>query len=129
MSSHSANANQPAAQPKIGSVLIKTSDMSRSVAWYHNLLGLSVPEAPFSPIVSIPLENTILLLDSIGDDPVSPSPHALFAFDSDNIDRSLKQLERLGVRIVGEGIERFPDVAFITVQDPDGHRLMIVQSF
>ncbi|TYP74669.1 VOC family protein [Paenibacillus methanolicus] len=129
MSSHSANVNALAVRPKIGSVLVKTSDMARSVAWYCSLLGRPFPKSPYPPIVSIPLENTVLLLDSIGDEPVSPSQHALFAFDSDDIDRSLEQLGRLGVRIVGEGIERFPDVAFITVQDPDGHRLMIVQSF
>ncbi|MFB9329472.1 VOC family protein [Paenibacillus aurantiacus] len=129
MSIPSARDNSLAVQPVVGSVLVKTSDMARSVAWYCTLLGRSVPEAPYPPIVSIPLENTILLLDSIGDGPAEPSPHALFAFDSVDIDRSLEHLRQLGVRIVGEDIERFPDVAFITVQDPDGHLLMVVQSF
>lgn len=128
MPSPYARDNSLAVRPKVGSVFIKTSDMARSIAWYCSLLGRPVPEAPYPPIVSIPLENTVLLLDSIGDGPVSPSPHALFAFDSADIDRSLERMRQLGVRIVGEGVERFPDVAFITVQDPDGHLLMIVES-
>lgn len=113
-------------QKKVASVFIHVNDMEKAVAWYSRLLDIPFGSGPYNKIYSIQLENLLILLDSHRSGQFTPAGQALFSIPTDDIDQTYEYLKSMNVKIIGE-LERFPDISFVTIQDPDGNMLMIVE--
>lgn len=113
-------------QKRIASVFIHVNDMEKAVEWYARLLGVPFRSGPYEEMYSIQLDNLLILLDSHRSGRFTPAEQAIFALPTDDIDQTYEYLKSIDVTIIGE-IERFPDISFVTIQDPDGNLMMIVQ--
>jgi len=111
---------------RIGSVFVPVSDMSRAVEWYSTVFGLPTDEASH--------EGTIYDVEMTGDvqltldanRPVENSSQPLCYFWTDDIDETETFLQSLEIPIV-MGPEDVGSVTFLTIEDPDGNRLMVCQ--
>ncbi|WP_040979456.1 VOC family protein [Oceanobacillus jeddahense] len=110
-------------------IFIHVSDLERSVIWYSNLLNQQADLSKVSrPVYNLEMnQHTGITLDAGPPGTtkeISPQPHPLFNFHTDDIHQAYKYIEKLGYTIAAE-ITEFDDFAFFNVNDPDGNVIMI----
>ncbi|XEC92955.1 VOC family protein [Paenibacillus tarimensis] len=110
---------------KISSVFINVTDTKRAAHFHSKVLGLPYEEAGADQSIYGLVTNggSGILLDNHrhlhGD-----NYHTLFMFATNDVDASKAYLEANGVPVFTD-IERYGDIQFFTVQDPDGNVIMI----
>jgi catechol 2,3-dioxygenase-like lactoylglutathione lyase family enzyme len=114
---------------QMNTVFVHVSDLLTSVEWYCRLLGQTyVAEEVIEPIYKMNINHyTGLLLDAgpRGEKKqVYPSKHPTFNFHTDEIENAYSFVKELGYH-ADSPIERYDDLAFFTVKDPDGNIIMI----
>ena len=105
-------------------MFVPVSDTERSVEWYGDLFGTSAEEtAHEGTIYHVEMDGeTNLVLDANRPVENSSQPHCFFR--TDDIEASREFLATLDVPVV-IGPENVGSVTFLTVEDPDGNRLMV----
>lgn len=114
---------------QLNTVFVPVSNLHSSVEWYCRLLGQAYDlESIKEPIYNMDINHyTGLLLDAgppNTQQQVSPSKHPIFNFHTDDIDEAYSYVQELGYEI-NAPIERFDNLAFFNVKDPDGNIIMI----
>ncbi|GIO27979.1 VOC family protein [Ornithinibacillus bavariensis] len=114
---------------KMNTVFVHVSDLERSVKWYSRLLNQEIDLTKVSrPVHNLQMNQyTGLTLDAGPLDAtkkISPSPHPLFNFYTDDIQKSFEYIIGLGYQIESDIIE-FDDFAFFNISDPDKNVVMI----
>ncbi|MGR9049572.1 VOC family protein [Halobacillus faecis] len=110
---------------RLHTTFIPVKDLKRSARWYSALIGEPYDEENIHPpVFNLPMKShTGVTLDA-GAANVAPSPHPLFNFHTDDIDAAYRFVEELGY-IIKSDIQRFADVSFFNIEDPDGNIVMI----
>jgi catechol 2,3-dioxygenase-like lactoylglutathione lyase family enzyme len=117
---------------QVDHLALTVADVSRSVAWYHNILGLQRRHEEVwgdSPAVMYAGPNAIALFAAGG--PLEPAPetgtaavmrHFAFSADGANFERARNDLRERGIQFSQEdhGISRS-----IYLTDPDGYLVEI----
>jgi catechol 2,3-dioxygenase len=125
----------PFSLAKLGHVVIKVSDLKRSVAFYTGVLGLRVsdvyPDTMMKGGMVFMRCNTdhhcLALIGGLNDGAAARGMHH-FAFEVATLDevlRAREQLRRAGVQIDFEGRRRAGCQIAIEFRDPDSHHLEI----
>ncbi|WP_042221176.1 VOC family protein [Oceanobacillus manasiensis] len=114
---------------QMNTVFVHVSELPLSVEWYCRLLGQTyVAEKVSDPIYNMEINDyTGLLLDAgpPGEkQQVHPSKHPIFNFHTDNIEKAYSYVQEIGYQIESP-IERYEDLAFFNIKDPDGNIIMI----
>lgn len=114
---------------KINTIFVHVSNLEESVKWYCQLLNQEVDLTKVSrPVHNLSMNQyTGLTLDAGPSDAmkkITPSPHPLFNFHTDDIQRSFEYIRELGYQIESEIVE-FDDFAFFNISDPDKNIIMI----
>lgn len=110
---------------RIGSVFINITNMNQAIQFHSSVLGLPYSETgPDESIYDLPMENGcgVLLDDNRfrhGED-----YKTLFMFITQDVDASKTYLEANDVEVFTD-IERYGNLAFFTVKDPDHNIIMI----
>lgn len=110
---------------KLNTTFVPVSDLGASVKWYCDLIGHPFDSEKISPpVYNLPIaEHTGVVLDA-GLGNVEPSPHPLFNFHTEDIDHAYHYVKELGYTI-NDNMERFDDISYFTIKDPDGNIVMI----
>lgn len=114
---------------RIHTIFVHVADLRRSVKWYCDLLGQEYDESMVvEPVYNIPINDyTGLTLDSgpTGiEKAIVPSPHPLFNFHTEDIQRAFEFVRKIGYEICSPVID-FDDFSFFHVKDPDGNIVMV----
>lgn len=120
---------KPVIEKKINTVFVHVKNLSVSVDWYSKLLNFSSDLTTVTnPVYTFTLDqHTSLTLDagpSNEQKQITPSPHPLFNFHTNEIEQAYALVKELGFSIQSD-IVTYPDFSFFTVLDPDGHVIMI----
>ena len=110
---------------------IRVRDLDKSLAFYHDLLGLPLQERfgpPGHEIAMLgPEEGTKLeLLCEDQPLPESPAPCLSMGFAPENMAQLLADLEKAG-RPVSPPMSPNPTLRFYFMQDPDGYTVQLVE--
>ncbi|SDO67379.1 VOC family protein [Halobacillus aidingensis] len=110
---------------RLNTTFIPVTDIKHSAQWYSALIGEPYTEENVHPpVYHLPMTtHTGVILDA-GSENVEPSPHPLFNLHTDDIDASYRFVEQLGY-IIKSDIQRFDDISFFNIQDPDGNVVMV----
>ncbi|RDY69025.1 VOC family protein [Halobacillus trueperi] len=110
---------------RLNTTFVPVTDIKHSAQWYSALIGEPYTEENVHPpVYHLPMNtHTGVILDG-GSENVEPSPHPLFNFHTDDIDASYRFVEQLGY-IIKSDIQRFDDISFFNIQDPDGNVVMV----
>lgn len=111
---------------------LRVSDLDKSLAFYHTLLGLPIQERfgpPGHEIAMLgPEQGTKLELLCSGADPMPPAPGqgVSMGFAPENMAQLLKDLEANGV-VIPAPFSPNPALKFYFIQDPDGYMVQLVE--
>lgn len=111
---------------------LRVSNLTKSLAFYHTLLGLPIQERFGPPSHEIamlgPQEGTRLEL-LCSQDPIPPSPGQgiSLGFAPDNMAQLLDALTAQGIAIP-QPISPNPSLRFYFIQDPDGYMVQLVEN-
>ena len=110
---------------------IRVRDLDKSLAFYHDLLGLPVQERVGPPghesAMLGPQEGTKLELLCGGEPlPESPAPCLSMGFAPENMGQLLADLEKAGITIP-QPMSPNPALRFYFIQDPDGYAVQLVE--
>lgn len=110
---------------------IKVKDLDRSLAFYHDLLGLPIQERfgpPGHEIAMLGPENGthLELLTSPAPLPDVPAPGLSLGFQPEDMPAMLAALEKAGVTIPAP-MSPNPSLQFYFVHDPDGYVVQLVE--
>jgi lactoylglutathione lyase len=110
---------------KLGVVMVVVSDMTRSVAFYRDVLGLPLRyQTPYWSEFDV--GGVVLALHPAGDTlAVEPTTGINFGFYVEEIDAVLEQIRSRGGEIASRDEEPFGILAH--VRDPDGYRIQVCQ--
>ncbi|GGF34054.1 hypothetical protein GCM10010954_36370 [Halobacillus andaensis] len=117
-------------QPKMNTVFVHVTDLSRSVRWYSQLLDRSVKDEDVrSPVYTFSLsQHTSLTLDAGPSDTepktVEPLPYPLFNIYTRDVKRAYSFAREKGLRIAAP-VTEFEDLSFFNLYDPDRNIIMI----
>jgi predicted enzyme related to lactoylglutathione lyase len=114
---------------RIHTIFVHVEDLRRSVKWYCDLLGQEYDGSMVvEPVYNIPINDyTGLTLDSGPsgiEKPIVPSPHPLFNFHTEDIQRAYDFVMEIGYDICSPICE-FDEFSFFHVKDPDGNVVMV----
>ncbi|MBX0358513.1 VOC family protein [Halobacillus sp. Nhm2S1] len=110
---------------RLHTTFIPVTDLKRSARWYSELIGEPFTEENVHPpVYNLPMTTPTGVTLDAGLEHVTPSSHPLFNFHTEDIDASYRFVEQLGYTIKSD-IQRFEDVSFFNIQDPDGNIVMI----
>lgn len=113
---------------RMGGIFLNVTDMDRAIAFHHRVLGLEHPTEPHEgadrSVYNLPVSRgTGVLLDNNryrqNDD-----YGTLFMLTTTDVDAAKAYLARNGVETFTD-IERYDDLAFFTVKDPDDNVIMV----
>jgi predicted enzyme related to lactoylglutathione lyase len=105
-------------------VVVKVSDLERSVAFYRETLGLDLPMNEDGPVwkeFGTPPVGMALFRD-----PADPGVNGLIALAVDDVAAAAEELRGKGVKVVLEPIE-WPVCYQAVIEDPDGNVLILHQ--
>ena len=110
---------------------LRVSDLDRSLAFYHELLGLPIQERfgpPGHEIAMLGPENGthLELLTSPDPLPEVPAPGLSLGFRPENIAALLASLQKAGVPIPPP-MSPNPSLKFYFLHDPDGYTVQLVE--
>lgn len=110
---------------KFGVVMVVVSDMTRSVAFYRDVLGLQLRyETPYWSEFEV--GGVTLGLHPAGDHlPVNPQGGVSFGFYVSDIAQTLAELTARGAQVVRKQEEDFGTLAILA--DPDGYGIQVGQ--
>ena len=114
-------AQSPAPDLKASMVVLGVSDLSRSVEFYKQVLGLPSAPAPGDLPMFRAGDLTIVLNPGLS----GSSGSFELVFTVDSVDSIQKQLTSRGGRFVGDPREVAKGLWAATFTDPDGHRLTL----
>jgi lactoylglutathione lyase len=104
--------------------ILTVSDMSRSLAFYRDLLGFELtytfPDEADPAFASLAVEGGKLGLGSAGDEPVESASTALWLY-TDDVDGAVSRLRDAGVPVVAEPADQSWGERVASVSDPDGY--------
>lgn len=110
---------------QISAIFINVTDMNRAIRFHSEVLALPYEEVgPDQTIYGLQTAGGSSLLLDVNRHRQGDSYHTLFMFATRDVDASKAYLEANGVPVFTD-IERYGEIQFFTVQDPDGNVIMI----
>ena len=105
-------------------VAVRVRDLERALAFYQDVLGLSVGLRDESRrwifLRAGGSEGMLVLQEDPGD---RPTQHLAFRVDAGDLDRANEQLQRQGVATTGPIVHDWMPARSLYFEDPDGHEL------
>ncbi len=123
----------PVIRNVLDGVFIHVRDLRRAARWYSALLGLPLKEDELARhyyTLNAPHERPWITLDDHAADPdfeFRPAPHPICSFLTADLEAARTHLRTLGTPWTGEIREVHPGLRAMTVRDPDGNALMLIE--
>jgi len=106
----------------LGGVFWRTKNLEEIKRWYSNVLNMEIENWNGTIITPQPGNETIFSLFSENDNYFPVEQQVMLNFQVENLDDSIKHLEKIGVPLVMEKtIHEFGK--FIWIEDPEGRRI------
>ncbi len=111
--------------PKLGMIMVIVSEIDRSVAFYRDVLGLTVRFA-MPEFAELDMGGVALGLHPQGDHvKVNPNVGMSFGFYVSDLDATLAQITGRGAAIAYKLVESWGTIA--AIKDPDGYEVQFCQ--
>lgn len=105
-----------------GGVFWRSRDVAALSKWYKDVLGIEV-ESWNGTVMTSQEGNETIFSFFTEDDPYFPiDQQVMLNFQVENIEKSMKHLDEVGVPLVKE-LEKSEYGSFIWIEDPDGRRI------
>ena len=113
---------------KVAFTMYPVSDMAAARAFYEGPLGLVSARSTTSPWVEYDLPGGgCFVITTVLSDIPSASAGGTIAFEVDDIEALVAQLQTSGVRLAGKDLVKGPHCRMMTCFDPDGNSVLLHQ--
>lgn len=114
---------------------MRVSDMDQTIAFYRDVLGLEVLERKTSPrgshLAFLAVPNSQELIELCSFPPSGPvkvqEDLVHLAFEVDNLDNTIEELSRKGIKITDGPTRSSSGSRFIFIDAPDGYEVELIE--